>query len=30
MAPEVKVGGEYDTKADIYSLGLVLKDTVLT
>ncbi len=26
MAPEVEKGGDYDTRADIYSLGLVLKE----
>jgi serine/threonine protein kinase len=26
IAPEVGNGGKYDTKADIYSLGMILKD----
>ncbi len=26
IAPEVENGGKYDTKADIYSLGMILKD----
>jgi serine/threonine protein kinase len=26
MAPEVKLGRHYDTKADVYSLGVISKD----